>query len=389
MGYDSRLQNNINCVAKVAETHPAFVELAQIFSSVKIMGPPMSDKLVELISHLFSSEEAEVCKGLTFLYPRSAETISRICKRDIREVLPILKSMGKRRVINESQNKFLLYPLIPGIFEYVFMTGLNSPWHVKYAKLLDELFSTGYIAEYLTREIGAVRNIPIQHAIENKNYIADADLISNMLDAHNRFAVLNYCACRHSKKILGHNCKRAAPEDGCLVFGDFSKSTVSNGNGRAVSRTGMSDIVAERWDKKLVFLTANVDPTLQNVICTCCDCCCHGLETANHYSNNFIAEAHYIAQVDDSLCSNCGKCAFVCNTYAHVVANKKHSYMAEKCIGCGHCIDVCKKNAIRLVENPLFKKPTNGYIKLLFKMMPSITMMGLKIKLTRYLNKTR
>lgn len=387
MVYDSRFQNNNrNSVTEVAEAHPAYIKLAQLFSSVKIMGPPMSDRLVKLISHLFSPEEAEICKGLTFLYPRSVGTISRLCKRDIRAVLPILKSMGQRRVIHEYQDKFILFPLIPGMFEYVFMTGRKSPWHKKYAELNNDLFGTGYIGEYLTREINAIRNIPIQRVIENKNHLVDADLISNMLNAHNNFAVLNYCPCRHSKKLIGHNCKRATAEDGCLMFGDFSKATVSNGNGRAVSKTAMSDIVAERWGKKLVFLTANVDPTLQNVICTCCDCCCHALETANHYSNNFLAAAHYIAQVDDSLCSNCGECVFVCNAYAHVVTNKKHNYLTEKCIGCGHCIEACKRNAIRLIENPLFKKPTTKYSKLLLKMMPSITMMGLEIKLARYFN---
>lgn len=388
-GHDSCFQNNnINNVTKVAGAHPALIKLAQLFSSIKIMGPPMSDKLVELISHLFSHEEAEICLGLTFLYPRSAETISRICKRDLREVLPILKSMGQRRVIHEHQDKFILFPLIPGMFEYVFFTGRNSSWHKKYVELNNDLFGTGYIGEYLTRKINAIRNIPIQRVVENKNHIVDADLISNMLDAHNKFAVLNYCPCRHSKNLIGHNCKRASTDDGCLLFGDFSKDTVSKGDARAVSKTAMRDIVAERWEKKLVFLTANVDPTLQNGICTCCDCCCHGLETANHYSNNFLAASHYIAQVDDRLCSNCGECVFVCNTYAHVATNKKHIYLTEKCIGCGYCIEACKKNAIRLVKNPLFKKPTNKYSKFLLKMMPSITMMGLEIKLTRYFNRS-
>jgi ferredoxin len=390
MSYDPSLEkSDINTAGSVPEIHPAFVELARLFSSVKIMGPPMSDKLVELISHLFSPEEAEICKGLTFWHPRSAETISHLCKRDKNDVLPMLKSMGQRRVINESQGKFMLYPLIPGVFEYIFMTGRNTPWHKKYAELFNDIFGTGYIAEYLTRELDAIRNIPIQHTIENKNYVVDADLMSNMLDAHNHFAVINYCPCRHSKKLIGHNCKRATPEDGCLVIGNFSKVTVSNGNGRAVSKAAMRDIVAERWEKKLVFLTANVDPALQNIICTCCDCCCHALQTINHFSNNFLAAPHYIVQVDDSLCINCGKCAHVCNTHAHAVADKLHHYTKEKCIGCGNCIDVCKKEAIKLVENPLFRKPANGYIKLLLKMMPSITMMGIKIKLSRYLDKNK
>jgi Fe-S-cluster-containing hydrogenase component 2 len=365
------------------------VELARAFGSVKIMGPPMSTKLVELISHLYSVEEARTCKGLTFLYPRSSETVSRICKRDASEVLPLLESMAQRRVIHETQGKFMLYPLIPGLFEYVFMTGRDTPWHTRYAELLNEVFSTGYIGEYLTREIGAIRNISVQKTIDDTNVVADADLMSRMLNAHEHFAVLNYCACRHSKRLLGRSCKRATPQDGCLVFGDFSAVTVSNGNGRAVSRAEMSDVVADRRRKKLVFLTANVDPTAQNVICTCCECCCHALETANHYSSNFIAPARCIAQVDDSSCGNCARCVNVCNTYAHVVEDGKHRLLADRCIGCGNCVEACKKGAVRLVDNPAFRKPASGYTALLLKMMPSIAMMGLKIKWTRFLAKAK
>lgn len=149
----------------------------------------------------------------------------------------------------------------------------------------------------------------------------------------------------------------------------------------------MSDIVADRWEKKLVFLTANVEPTEQNVICTCCDCCCHGLETANNYSSRFLAQSHFISEVDESLCNDCGVCAFVCNTHAHSFGNRKHSYNSDRCIGCGHCIDVCKKKALRLAENPSFKQPSKNYYNLLLKMLPTITAMGLKIKLKRYLEK--
>lgn len=372
---------------KKYNAHPAHVELAQLFSSVKIMGPPMSAKLVELVAHLFSIEEAEICIALSFVNLRTVEKIAHLCKQSAEEIYPILRGMSKRRVIHENHNKFMLYPMIPGIFEYVFMLGGNSKWHKKYAELINELFGTGYIKEYLTHDINAIRNIPVQQAIEHKNFVVDADLMSNMIDAHDHFAVLHYCPCRHSKSLIGHTCRRAAPEDGCLVIGNFSKVTVANGNGRPVSKSEMSDIVADRWEKKLAFLTANVEPTKQNVICTCCDCCCHGLETANNYSNRFLAQSHFIAELDESMCNDCGRCAFVCNTHAHLFVNKKHNYTPARCIGCGHCIDVCKKNALSLTENPSFKQPSKNYYKLLLKMLPTITSMGLKIKLKRYLEK--
>lgn len=369
---------------KVADAHPALLDLARAFSSVKIMGPPVSDRLLTLVSHLYSVEEAEVCRGLTHLYPRPVRTIARICNRDPREVLPLLEGMAQRRVIHETQDRYMLYPLIPGLFEYVFMTGRNSPWHVEYARLVNELFGTGYVAEYLTRDIGAIRNITVQQAIEHKNYIVDADLMSNMLDAHDRFAVLHHCPCRHSKKLLGRECKRASADEGCLVLGEFSAVTVSRGNGRAVGREEMREIVQQRWEKNLVFLTANVDPNVQNVICTCCDCCCHALETANHYSRKFVAPSHCVPVVDDTVCNDCGRCVRVCNTYAHVIEERKHLLRTERCIGCGHCVRACPRNAIKLIENPAFKRPKTSYMQLLLNMFPPILLMGMEIKWKRW-----
>jgi len=48
--------------------------------------------------------------------------------------------------------------------------------------------------------------------------------------------------------------------------------------GRPVSREQMREIVAERQEKNLVFMTGNIPPAKSNVICTCCDCCCHFIQ---------------------------------------------------------------------------------------------------------------
>jgi len=388
------MQNSISTYPYTVETtdntftiHLAHIEMAKIYSSVMVMGPPLGDKLIRLVAHLFSPGEAELCRHLTFFYLRSPGKVARMSGRNIDEVILILDVLSQRRVIHKSRDKYILYPMIPGIFEYILMTGKDTVWHRRYASLINDLFSTGYIREYLTRPINAVRNIPVQQVIENKNHIINADLMSEMIDAHDHFAVLHHCPCRQAAYITGNPCKRATVNDGCLILGDFSRITVQSGNGRKVSKEEMKDIVVERWEKNLVFLTSNVSPSIQNVICTCCDCCCHGLEVFNQFSNKFMAPPHYMVEVDESLCNHCGKCAMICNTNAHTFKDKKHHFNVSKCIGCGNCIDSCTRHALKLIENKNYKPPPKNYTRLLMKMLPPITLMGIKIKFSRYWRK--
>jgi len=366
------------------DAHSAQVELAKVFSSVTLLGPPMNDKLVRLVAHLFSPEEAEVAIHLPFYYPKPLAKVAKKAKRVPELIAPILQRMSERRVIYGGEKGYSLMPLIPGMFEYMLMNGADSEWHRKYAELLVDMFSSGYVRSFGGLKIPAVRNIPVQAAIESKNHVVDSDLLSEMIDYHDDLAVANVCQCRQSMHFVGKDCKRAKPEDGCLIFGSFARSTVDIGSGYAVSKEQMRDIATERWEKKLVFMTANVSPQSPNAICTCCDCCCHALETINHYDGKtLVAPSHFIVEVDESLCNNCGKCARACNTHAHVMDNKKHFYEVDKCIGCGVCVALCKEGALSMVENPEYKEPAKGFAQLAVKLLPATALTGLKTKLTR------
>jgi NAD-dependent dihydropyrimidine dehydrogenase PreA subunit len=367
---------------------PAHIELAKMFSSVKIMGPPMSEKLVELISHIFSPDEARLCRHLSFIHPKSVDRIARLSGRRPDAIAPILNDLSRKRIIIAAGTRFMLYPLIPGAFEYILMTGGSDAWHNKYAELANDIYNTGYMKEYFSRPVKALRNIPVQRAVENKSFIADSDLISELIDSHKIFAVLNACPCRQSMHLTGHTCDRASPKDGCLVFGDYASAIETNKSGRLIKKKEMIDTVAERWEKKLVFLTSNVVPSAPTAVCTCCDCCCHALGIHNHLSKNLIAASHCIADVDESMCNNCGKCVEVCNTHAHYLHDKKHGYNPGNCVGCGNCVMVCKNGAITIMENPLYRPPHRNYKRLIVSILPPVILMGAKIKLMRYFKRT-
>jgi ferredoxin len=362
---------------------PEHVKLAKKFGAVKVMGPPPSDALLAVLAHLFTRDEARVALHLSFLRPRTAESLARKTGLQQAELTALLEEMCRKRAIIRAARHYMLYPLIPGTFENILRTGEDGPWHRRYAELVNGLFDTGYLREYFTRPVNAIRSIPIREAVEDQSLVAGEDLVSEMIDFHTDFAVLHACACRQSMHLTGHECRRAAPSDGCLTFGAYSRGIVAEGNGRAVDKSEMREIVAARREKNLVFFTSDAVPTLQTAICTCCDCCCHALGIINGLGGKLAAPSHFLARVDAAKCTNCGRCIPPCNTHAHVLLDKKHVFDPAKCIGCGNCVAACERAAIVLVENERYRPPARTYRRLILRILPPVLRMGLGIKLRR------
>jgi len=374
----------VNNPGSTTQADPAQIELAKIFTSVRLFGPPMSEQLIELVCHLFNPQEADVARYLPFYLPKSVAKIARRARRNPDEIQIILDTLAQRRVIFSTEKGYFLLPLMPGMFEYLLMDGRDTPWHRRYGQLITSLFSTGYTRGYSTTSSPIIRNIPVETAVEPLNRIVDSDLMSEMIASHEKLAVLNVCQCRQSHMFSGHECKRSGPEDGCLVFGSFAESTVENGNGRFVSKEEMHDIVLDRWEKNLVFFSANIEPSSPNAICTCCDCCCHYMKAVNLFDGGVsLAPPHFFAHVDESLCNSCGKCTKVCNTHAHTIRDKTHFFALEKCIGCGLCVDACAQKAVTMRENPDYRHPSKNWVHHGLRILPASVMAAVRAFVNR------
>lgn len=367
-------------IPETKDVHPEQRELARVFSSVWLYGPPMGSELLALISHLFSPEEAGVAKHLSYYIPVPVKTVARRAKEPVEKVKVLLDAMADKRVIFRSKKqRYAILPLIPGMFEYLLMGGEDSPWHREYGRLINALYATGYTRRYSTTPSPLIRNIPLQQAIEHKSMRVDADLVEKMIQAHEHLAVLKVCQCRQSRAFEGRSCSRSEPDDGCLVFGTLAESVVEQGMGRFVTRAEMDEIVKDRWEKNLVFMTANLSPSSSNAICTCCDCCCHYIESINHFNGRVsLAEPHYLALMDEEFCTNCGKCAKVCNTHAHTLTLREHAYNAAQCIGCGQCVPACPQDIISLQPNPGYKAPSKSWLSFGLRVLPSGMLSSLK-----------
>lgn len=360
-------------------------KLARRFSSVWLIGPPMGEALQTLVCHLFTPEEARVALGLPAYVPRKLSRVAAKAGLDPAEASPLLEGLARKRLIYGGTSGYSLLPLIPGIFEYFLMNGQETPMHKGFGSQITSLFGTGYVKDFIGWvKAPSIRNIPIEEHVESRQTVADADRVEKLLAAHETFAVLNVCQCRQSVAFAGGSCKRAKIEDGCLLFGSFADGVVPQGTGYHVSREEMRAIIRERWARNLVLLTANVSHESPNAICTCCDCCCHGLETINHFGGMaLMAQPRFKAVVNPAACTDCGRCLRACNTHAHTVATKTHRYDPTRCIGCAACISACPEGALSLIENPLYTPPSTSFARLFLRMAPRFTAYVIRASLVR------
>ncbi len=153
---------------KFPSAHPSQVKLAKVMSSVRLLGPPFDEKLVRLVAHLFSPEEAEVARKLPFYYPQSLRMISMRTLTAREKILPLLGPWPTARLFCAPEGGYSLLPLIPGMFEYMLIGGADTPWHREYARLLAEVYTTGYVRDYSRVKLPVVKNIPVNIEIAER-----------------------------------------------------------------------------------------------------------------------------------------------------------------------------------------------------------------------------
>ena len=373
--------------ANGSDLHPAQIALAQKFCSVWLLGPPPGPAVERLVAHLFPAEEAELALQLPMYLQRPAAAVARRLGRDPAEVEAGLSRMAERSTIFGGRKGYTLLPLVPGQFEYLLMGGGGDDWYRTYAELFEEVFGSGYASAYTRAHVPVVRTVPatgvsasgassreitIEQPVDSRGKVVDDDAMLAMLQAHERFGVLNVCQCRQSRHLTGHRCRVAAPADGCLILGAFASSSVEKGKGRLVTRDEVCDIIDRRRGQRLVFLAGNVAPESPNVICTCCECCCHALQLVNEWGGQqWLAPPRFLLAMDESRCDHCGLCRPACGTHAHEVKRKVHTFHPERCIGCGICVDACPQGALMLEPNRGYRRPARSFTHLGARVAPS------------------
>jgi NAD-dependent dihydropyrimidine dehydrogenase PreA subunit len=299
-----------------------------------------------LLQRLFTPQEAELATHLT-LDREEAWIIADRAGLSLAEVEQRLDEMAHKGLIFSTQpgNGPVLYQAVPwvvGIYEFQ-VNNLTEG-------LLEDL------ADYWSTQkprpraqtIPQMRTIPVGQSIEPHLEALPYEQVEQLVKAHDRFAVAP-CICRRHAKMQGGGCD--APEESCLIFGEFADYYVRGGRGRAIDRSEVIEILAQADAANLVLQPTNSRDIA--AICCCCACCCGilgGLQ--RHPKPAEVVASSFIAQLEPETCLGCWTCLERCQMQALAADGERVALNADRCIGCGLCVSTCPSGALTLVRKP-------------------------------------
>jgi len=308
--------------------------------------PSQTGADLRLLEKLFRPEEAELAVHLT-LDRESADVIAARAGLRPDTAEQRLAEMAKKGLIfsHVSEDGACFYQAIPvvvGIYEM--QVNNLSP------DLLDALHDYWGTAEERARPetIRQMRTIPIQESIESHLQALTYEQVNELVQAHSRFAVAP-CICRRHVKLRGGGC--AAPEESCLIFGDWADFYARTGRGRAIDRAEMFALLARADAANLVLQPSNSRDI--SFICCCCGCCCGVLRgLKGHPRPADLVANNFIAALAAETCEGCLTCLDRCQMGALVEDGEHVTLKSERCIGCGLCVTTCPSGSLTLTRKP-------------------------------------
>ena len=350
----------------------AYLDVAEIYASKKLRGNGICDELMELIQHMFTEEEAMMCRHLKpGVMDLTAAAIAEREHRPAAEVQEILDRLAEEKRIIVSMGApgkkiYFTIPIVPGAFETILAhTSLDhlTPWHHRFAELFEKLFETGFTASRTKAppEKATIRYLTVGSLIKTNQVALPADKLEEMYKPFGKSLGVTLCQCRMTMDILGQSCGR--PMEVCAVMGPMAEGSIYSGRSRRVELQELIDIKTEAEASGLVTWTMNVDPTKSSsTSCSCCGCCCHYMRSVSEFSMPAaIYPPKFLPVFHSNKCTNCGKCAMACPMGALTVDVKTKTFQhnKERCIGCGQCVVACStENAITMEPVPTYKEPS-------------------------------
>ena len=251
------------------------------FSSVLILGPPPGDDFLELMTHMFTDDEADAVQHLPALRPRTAAQVARRSARSEKDVATVLDHLAdNKHVICAYGNprKYTILPLVPGTFELAVMSpdvSRTNSWHRKFAELFERIWGSAYMKDYVMSAAPLIRYLPVPGSVPSVQSAWPTDILEEILEPYDTFGIA-HCQCRLVMDLTGKGCGK--PTENCVAIGSrMARPMIERGLMRKADRQEVIEKKREAEQHGCVTWMMNGQDSKQgNISCSCCGCCCHG-----------------------------------------------------------------------------------------------------------------
>ena len=308
--------------------------------------PSTTGAELRLLETLFTEQEAELATYLT-LDRETAPAIAARAGLPPDEAERRLDEMARKGLIlsvypQDGPTLYQAAPWIIGIYEFQ-VNNLTE----EVRRALEDYWSTR-VPRLSARTLPQMRAIPVGQSLEPRLQALPYEQVEELVKAHDRYAVAP-CICRRLATLRGKGCD--APEESCLMFGEFADYYVRGGRARAIARAEVMDILARADAHNLVLQPTNSQKV--SAICCCCGCCCGVLrDLQNEPKPAEAVVSAFIAALDPELCQGCWTCLERCQMQALSEEGDRVALNADRCIGCGLCVTTCPGGALTLARKP-------------------------------------
>ncbi len=324
---------------------------------------------MEMLKILWPTEdEAKIiaCFEVPLMDLKGPRRISKLTGIPPEKVSELCEIMAKRGVILRQGKQYALLPIMPGLYEFYFISKTDSQENLeKVAELFHDVVNSGLLNEWYSSDYPFFRILPsssvpqktikcveIDETIKAEHEILIFEDVAKYIQQAKSITVVN-CACRTTFALIGDKCEK--PMDICMALNIASDALNSYNLGRKINQEEALNLLKLAEDSGLVHTIINgASAEAGMLICNCCSCHCGVLSGLIKFNNpRSFAKSNFRPEINAEVCKKCEKCIKVCPMTAiwhHFPHGEDLSdnfiVITDRCIGCGLCAHHCPNNAI-------------------------------------------